>query len=187
MSRRSSRRGSSESRSSRRGGSSRKSSGGESQSRRGVFRGAAGRKQAAKEREAIKKRREAAKNRTYGPMRLWMAPDSEREVVVLDEKIDFFRYEHALMNPDTGRNDLYVECVEPEDGCQVCEEKEDRPYFAMYLSVIDLEEYTIKKGDIAAAPGGAVLPHKRMPLPSRIQPLSLYFQNLCHRSAPDSQ
>jgi hypothetical protein len=76
-----------------------------------------------------------------------MPPNTQRSIIVLDEQPDFFRYEHALDNPDTNRKDLYTDCITDFDTCPVCENSESKPYYAMYLTVIDLEPYEIKKGD----------------------------------------
>lgn len=104
------------------------------------FLGRAGRDQAGRERENIARRREANRNRIYLPFRFWMPPNSEREIILLDQHIEFYRYEHALFNQQTGRNDLFVPCVNQQDGCAVCHNG-DNAYYAMFLSVIDTEGY----------------------------------------------
>jgi len=108
--------------------------------------GREGREQAQRERDNIAQRREAARNRVYAPFRFWMPPNTEREIIVLDRRIIFYRYEHALFNPQTGRNDLYLPCVNQEDGCAVCHSG-DNAYYAMFLSVIDTEGYENNNGD----------------------------------------
>jgi len=74
-----------------------------------------------------------------------MLPETEREIVVLDDDFGFFRYEHAVMNPDTGRADRYFPCLDHKNGCQICKQLDKNyPYYAMYASVIDLEGYESK-------------------------------------------
>lgn len=134
-----------------RGTSSRRGSrGGETQAPargRSRYRGEEGRRQAQAEQERIRERRAQRQAQGNQPFRFWMPPNSERKVLVLDEQPDFFRYEHAMMNRDSGRNDLYTDCIDEFDTCPVCENSDSRPYYAMYLTVIDLEPYTNKQGE----------------------------------------
>lgn len=69
-----------------------------------------------------------------------MRPNTEREIIVLDDQITFFRYEHALEDPASGRKERFVPCTNTPD-CPVDREFNDNAYYAMYLSVIDLEGY----------------------------------------------
>lgn len=117
------------------------------QTGRSRYRGEEGRRQAAEEQERIKQRREQRRLQGNQPFRYWMPPNTERKVIVLDESPDFYRYEHALMNRDTNRNDLYTDCVNEFETCPVCENSDSRPYYAMYLTVIDLEGFTTRGGE----------------------------------------
>jgi hypothetical protein len=77
------------------------------------------------------------------PFRFWMAPNSQRRVIILDRHIEFYRYEHSLMNPRTGREDTFLPCPNHIEGCPICASGKN-PYYAMYLTVIDPEGYQPK-------------------------------------------
>lgn len=124
------------------------------------YRGEEGRRQMREEQQRIQTRREQRRLQGDQPIRFWMpfagwrkknsrdpASNGEREVVVLDAAPDFFRYEHAVLNPDTGFNDLFLDCINEDDTCPVCENTESRSYYALYLTVIDLEPYVNKNGE----------------------------------------
>jgi hypothetical protein len=81
------------------------------------------------------------------PFRFWVPVGESREVVILDDKPDFFMYEHNMKNPATGRFDKYTGCVRDHDNCPVCETTGHEGYYALFLSVLDLTPYTTKNGD----------------------------------------
>ena len=86
------------------------------------------------------------------------ASDEPREVLVLDDQIGFFRYEHAIPNPENNNiPDKFLPCNDHQDGCQICNNTESNPYYCMYLTVIDLEPYTIQSGQRK----GEVIPWSR--------------------------
>jgi hypothetical protein len=87
------------------------------------------------------------------------AGEEGREVLVLDDQINFFRYEHALSSPENPNiQDRFLPCNEHQNGCPtICKNMDSNPYYCMYLTVIDLEPYTIKNGQKA----GDVIPWSR--------------------------
>lgn len=90
-----------------------------------------------------KKRRE---NRSGGkPIRFWMKPDSEAEVIILDNSLDFGFYEHNLIDPQTGKWGNTECCVQETEVCPLCEAGSN-PYMVLFLTVIDTKEYVTKKG-----------------------------------------
>lgn len=114
---------------------------------RSRYRGAAGREQAQVEQERIRQRREQRRLAGNNPFRFWMPQNSERQVIVLDAEPDFYRYEHALDNPDSNRRDLFTDCIDDSDNCPICENTDSRSYYALYMTVIDLEPYTDRQGN----------------------------------------
>jgi len=113
------------------------------------MRGAAGRDRVDSEIKAQKERQERSlAMRDDGPFRLYLKPDTtEREVVILDEEPEFFRYEHQIYNG--GRRDLpmytYTNCVKEWETCPACETIKES-YYGLFLSVLDLEPYKTKAG-----------------------------------------
>ncbi len=112
-------------------------------------RGAAGRgrvdSELADQKEKQARRQAASKE----PFRVYLKPGTEgREIVILDEEPEFFFHEHQIYNG--GRRDLpmytYVPCVKEWATCQACEEIKDS-YYALYLSVCDLEPFKTGKGE----------------------------------------
>lgn len=97
--------------------------------------------------ERIRRRRELRQQQNNQPFRFWMPVGTDRKVLVLDEEPEFFRYEHALFNPDSNRNDIFIDCIDETDTCPACEQGDARPYYAMYLTVIDLEGYVNKNNE----------------------------------------
>jgi hypothetical protein len=112
------------------------------------YRGEEGRRMMREDQERIKQRRAMRSAAGSNVRRLWMPENSERKIVVLDMQPDFFRFEHALMNPESGRNDLYTDCTSANDTCPVCMNTDSNPYYAMYMTVIDLESYEDKNGNL---------------------------------------
>lgn len=142
----------SSSRRSPRGGSrsSSRTRGTEAKTRTSRYRGEEGRRRALEEQERIRERREQQRLQSNMPFRFWMPPNSERRIIVLDEEPDFYRYEHALLN-ERGRGAqkyTYTDCMEDTGNCPICDASPDnRPYYALYLSVIDLEPFTTRDGE----------------------------------------
>jgi len=109
-------------------------------------RGAQGR--ARVEDEINRQNQEKAERAKQGhmPFRLYLKPGTSREVIVVDDEPWFFRYEHNLKNPRTDKWDIHTGCTKEEDNCPVCEEYKES-YYALYLTVIDLNPFTDSKGN----------------------------------------
>lgn len=113
---------------------------------RGGLRGQAGREQLEKELERQKAKEEARKNQVNKPYTFWMPDGDTREVCILDDEPYFFRYEHNLKDPRTGKFGLNILCKRDEDNCPICTESGKEGQYIMYLSVLDLKPYTNKDG-----------------------------------------
>jgi hypothetical protein len=98
----------------------------------------------AKRQDAAK---EARKAKGFEPFRFWTPVTETRQLVIIDEAPDFFRYEHALKDKRSGRYDNFLPCINEDANCPVCSVSEKPAYFAMYLTVIDLTPYENKDGD----------------------------------------
>ena len=95
--------------------------------------------------------RNEARKASYGmPFRFFCMPgEGAKEIIIVDEAPDFFRHEHALKNKATGRYDNFTPCIDEHANCPVCATSTDRsPYFAMYLTIIDLTPYEGKNGTV---------------------------------------
>lgn len=85
--------------------------------------------------------REARKDIPREPFRYFTPPGTTGDLIIVDEAPRFFRNEHALFNPKTNRYDLFVPCIKEHALCPACDVSDKQPYFAMYLTVIDLVGY----------------------------------------------
>lgn len=110
------------------------------------FRGAEGRRKMEEEQQRAAARKEAQAQMSGMPFRFYCPPGESREVVVVDVEPDFFRYEHNLKNTQSGKWDIFTACINEHANCPVCKQAERPPYFAMYLTIIDLEPYTNREG-----------------------------------------
>jgi hypothetical protein len=90
--------------------------------------------------------REAQESMSGMPFRFFCGVGETRELIVVDEKPDFFRYEHNLPDRD-GRWKIFTSCINEYANCPICHTGNKQPYFAMYLTVIDLTPYTNKQGE----------------------------------------
>lgn len=105
------------------------------------YRGAAGLRR-MKEEEKKAEVRKAAQQASYKePFRFFVRPGESASIIIVDEAPDFFRMEHALMNPRTKRYNLFVPCIDEHTNCPACAASDKPAYFAMYLTVIDLTPY----------------------------------------------
>lgn len=109
------------------------------------YRGAEGLRRMQEEEERAQARREAAKAGAYMPFRFFCPPGETREVIVVDEQMDFFRYEHGLKDRRTGKWNVFTACINEDANCPVCAVAERPAYFALYLTVIDLTPYESEK------------------------------------------
>lgn len=91
-----------------------------------------------------KARKEQAMKKAGEPLRFFMKPGETKEIVVLDDKPDFFMYEHTIKDPRTGRYGLNLPCIKEYDNCPVCERMKESTYI-MFLSVLDLTGYEDRK------------------------------------------
>lgn len=89
--------------------------------------------------------KEARKAKGHEPFRFWTPVGETRQIVIIDDAPDFFRYEHALKGAG-GRFDNFLPCINEVANCPACSTTDKPAYFAMYLSVIDLTPYTNKDG-----------------------------------------
>lgn len=112
------------------------------------YRGEEGLRRAREEEQAALARREAAKMNSSMPFRFYCPVGESREVVVIDDNLQdvFFRFEHNLKNRRSGKWDIFCACIQENANCPVCREAERPPYFAMFLTVIDLTPYENKDG-----------------------------------------
>jgi len=111
------------------------------------YRGAAGLKKMQEEQDRAEARREAAKNRVREPFRFFCSVGETREIVIVDDSPDFFRYEHQLKDARTKRWSLFTPCIDATANCPVCAASDRPSYYAMYLTIIDLTPYTNADGD----------------------------------------
>lgn len=110
------------------------------------YRGDAGYAMMQQEEANAEARKEAQASQSGMPFRFFCGVGETREVVVVDEKPDFFRYEHNLPDRD-GRWKIFTSCINEYANCPICHSGGSKyPYFAMYLTVIDLTPYTNKDG-----------------------------------------
>lgn len=117
-------------------------------STRSNYRGGAGMRRMEEEFVKQEAAKEARKNQTNEPFRFFCKVGETREIVIIDDEPDFFRSEHALMNPASKRYNLFTPCIDENANCPVCAISEKPAYFAMYLTVIDLTPYENKDGDV---------------------------------------
>lgn len=75
-----------------------------------------------------------------------MPPGTERDIIILDKEPWAFRNEHALMNDESGRRDFFLPCIAKVDHCPACDEDDHDSAYIMFLSVMDLQSYTIQRG-----------------------------------------
>jgi hypothetical protein len=90
--------------------------------------------------------REARKLKGHTPFRFWTPANTTRQLIIIDEKPDFFRYEHALKDRKSGRYDNFLPCINADANCPLCG-GEKPSYFGMYLTVIDCEGYEDRDGN----------------------------------------
>jgi hypothetical protein len=99
------------------------------------------------EQERNEAQRELNRSIMGSPFRFFCPSGETREIVVVDDAPDFFRYEHNLQNQRTKKWDIFVACINDHSNCPVCKETERGNYYAMYLTVVDLTGYTNRDGD----------------------------------------
>lgn len=110
------------------------------------YRGSEGRERADREREQAAARNEARKNQQDAPFRFYCKVGETKQFIICDDAPDFFRYEHNLKNPQTGKWDTFTGCVKEFDHCAACEVSGKESYYAMYFTIIDLTPYETRDG-----------------------------------------
>lgn len=76
------------------------------------------------------------------PLRFFTGVGETKELIIVDDMPNFFRHEHNLEDPRSKRWDIFVPCIDEHANCPVCAAHSSRPpYFAMYLTVIDLTPF----------------------------------------------
>jgi hypothetical protein len=111
-----------------------------------MYRGEAGRQRVEEELEKQKQRKAQRQAQQNQPFRVYVKPGTTKEVVVLDDAPDLYIYEHQLKDPQTGRWNIFTGCIQDTDNCPVCQVTGKEGYYALVLSVIDLEPYTTRDG-----------------------------------------
>ena len=105
------------------------------------YRGAAGLAKMQEEQVASEARREAQQSMSGAPFRFFCPVGGEREIVIVDEMPDFFRHEHNLKDGH-GKWRIFTSCIAENANCPVCMSSPEKgAYFAMYLTIIDLNPY----------------------------------------------
>ena len=110
-------------------------------------RGAEGMARADEEIAKAKQRAAQRREQQGKPFRFRVPIGETRQVVVLDDKPDFFMYEHNLKGPE-GFYNVFHGCTKETDNCPICESSGKESYYALFLSVIDLTPYENRKGDV---------------------------------------
>lgn len=113
----------------------------------GYHTGAEGRAKVDEEIEKQRARQEQQRQQRNEPFRLRVDVGETRQVIICDDEPDFFRYEHNIKDPKTGKWGMITGCVKEFDNCPVCEVTGQEGYYAMYLTVIDLQPYTDRQGN----------------------------------------
>ena len=115
-----------------------------------LFSGANAAKHAQQEIEKAKEAQQRA-----GIYRFYLKENEAAEIVILDRDRErlFCRHEHAIPGPgDNWKEVEYITSprsigqVDPLENHPVCNGKTSKPYFAEYLTVLDLRPYTNKEG-----------------------------------------
>lgn len=111
------------------------------------YSGAAGLAKMQEEEARNEAAKEASSQMQGMPFRFFCPIGESREIVVVDDKPDWFRYEHNLKNPRSGKYDIFTACINEACECPVCKGTDRPSYFAMYLSIIDLTGYVNRNNE----------------------------------------
>lgn len=114
--------------------------------RTAFFRGNAGIQQTDVELERQKQKAEQRKATGNTPFRFRTPVGETREIIICDDKPDFFMYEHGLKDADGNWGRLFTGCVKTFDNCPVCEAEKKESYYALFLTVIDLTPFQLRDG-----------------------------------------
>lgn len=111
------------------------------------IRGEAGMRRTDEEIERQKQRAEERRNASNKPFRFFVPVGETRQVIVCDDKPDFFLYEHALKDSEGRWGRLFTGCIKEHDNCPVCTATGKESYYAMVLTVVDLTPFETRDGD----------------------------------------
>lgn len=114
--------------------------------RSAFFRGDAGARRTDEELEHARQKAEQRKALGNQPFRFRVPIGETRQVIICDDKPDFFMYEHSLKDAEGNWGKLFTGCVKEFDNCPVCESTGKESYYAMVLTVVDLTEFTLRDG-----------------------------------------
>lgn len=122
--------------------------------------GAAGMDQSRRETESAAAQFESMHSFDYS-QRFWLKKGETANLVILDQSYEnvFWAHEHHFRNPKTGKWNGLELCPKAFDVCPICEgigglgydqqnNKADKPYYAMFLSVLDTRSYTKNDGTV---------------------------------------
>lgn len=125
-----------------------RTSGGASRGRQsGFFRGEDGMRRTEEELEIQKQRAEQRKAQNDKPFRYYTKVGKTQQIIICDDKPDFFMYEHAMKDAEGNWGRLFTGCTKTFDNCPACEALGRESYYGMYLTVIDLTPFTTRDGD----------------------------------------
>lgn len=111
------------------------------------YRGAEGIRRMQEEQERAEARKEANASMSGAPFRFYCPVGESREIVIVDDQPDFFRHEHNLKD-GYGKWSIFTSCINEIANCPVCASNPDKsPYFAMYLTIIDLTPYVNSRNE----------------------------------------
>src|SRR5258706_3947024 len=118
-----------------------------SNSRSAFYRGDAGLAKVDQELAKAKKRMEDRKNKKFAPFRFLVKSGETRQGCILDDKPDFFMYEHS-MNDERGRwGRKFCGCVAETEICPACIALDREAYYAMMLTLLDFTQFKTKSGE----------------------------------------
>lgn len=114
--------------------------------RSAFFRGEDGMRRTDEELAMQKQRSEERKAAGSMPFRFYVPVGETRRIIIVDDKPDFFMYEHSLKDKDGKWGRLFSGCVKTFDNCPVCKVAERESYYAMVLTCIDLTPFQLRDG-----------------------------------------
>lgn len=110
------------------------------------FRGEEGMRRTEDELARQKEKAAERKAQSNMPFRFFVMPGETKQVIVVDDKPDFFMYEHSLKDDNGKYGRKFCGCVKETANCPVCEATNRESYYAMFLTVIDLTPFKTRDG-----------------------------------------
>ncbi len=114
--------------------------------RSAFFRGAAGMQRTDEELAHAKQKADERRAAGSNPFRFRVSVGETKQIIIVDDKPDFFMYEHALKDSEGNWGKLFSGCVKTFDNCPVCQEQGKESYYAMVLTCIDLTPFSTRDG-----------------------------------------